>query len=124
MPEYNPHRALRLNHLGTRLSTQYDRTGNLQDLEAAIEHANTTVEATPEDHPIRAASRVQRQQWRQHYEITIFKEGKEHCVIRIIYKTTLQFSFVIQVNQMLYITSQFTPPARLVKSMTPDTPKY
>ncbi|KAF8417327.1 hypothetical protein EV426DRAFT_721276 [Tirmania nivea] len=42
-----------LNNLGIYLKRRYERTGNLQDLEAAIEHANTALEATPEDHPNR-----------------------------------------------------------------------
>ena len=37
------------------LFRRYEQTGSLQDLEAAIVHAEAAVEATPEDHPDKAA---------------------------------------------------------------------
>ncbi|KAF8430063.1 CHAT domain-containing protein [Tirmania nivea] len=53
--EDHPDRAVRLNNLSSHLNSRYERTGNLQDLEAAI-----TVRATPEIHPERATFRYKR----------------------------------------------------------------
>ena len=47
-PEDHPDKAEWLNNLGVMLSSRYKRTGNLQDLEAAVE-------AKPEDHPSKAS---------------------------------------------------------------------
>ena len=47
-------RAGRLNNLGNHFLCRYERSGNLQDLEAAIARSQAAVEATPEDHPDRA----------------------------------------------------------------------
>jgi len=44
----------RLSNISVRLIRRYERAGNLQDLGAAINHAETAVKATPEDHPGRA----------------------------------------------------------------------
>ena len=40
-----------MGNLGYYLSMRYYRTGNLEDLEAAIDHTETALKATPEDHP-------------------------------------------------------------------------
>jgi len=53
-PEDHPGRGGWLSDLGNHLSRQYERTGNLQDLEAAIGLSEEAVEATPGDHPDRA----------------------------------------------------------------------
>ena len=50
-PDGHPNVAGQLNNLGSCLSSRYERTVNLQDLEAAINHTQTAVDATPEDHP-------------------------------------------------------------------------
>lgn len=54
-PEYHPGRAQRLINLQAYRGSRYQRTGNLQDLEAAIAISEATVEAIPEDHPNRVA---------------------------------------------------------------------
>jgi len=41
-------------NLGLQLSHRYDRTGNLQDLEAAVAQSEAALEVTPEGHPGRA----------------------------------------------------------------------
>ncbi|KAL2195348.1 CHAT domain-containing protein [Corynascus similis CBS 632.67] len=45
----------RLNNLGVMLQCRYERTGEMADLEEAIEMARQAVESTPHDHPGRAA---------------------------------------------------------------------
>ncbi|GKZ32885.1 hypothetical protein AbraIFM66950_002571 [Aspergillus brasiliensis] len=53
-PADYPDRALYLNSLSRYLSSRFNRTGNLDDLEAAISHARDAVAATPVNHPNRA----------------------------------------------------------------------
>ena len=48
-PEDHPDKAARLNSFGAFLGRRYQQTGNLQDLEAAIMHAEAAVDGTPED---------------------------------------------------------------------------
>jgi len=52
-PEDHPGRVTKLCNLGTYLSNRYERTRNLQDLEAAIARTEEAVQAIPEDHPTR-----------------------------------------------------------------------
>lgn len=47
-PDENPDQAVRLNNLSIHLASRYERTGNFQDLEAAILYASRAVAATPE----------------------------------------------------------------------------
>ena len=54
LSEDRPARAALLGSLGKCLGRRYCRTGNLQDLEAAIAHLGAAVEATPEGHHDRA----------------------------------------------------------------------
>jgi len=53
-PQNHPERAEWLSILGIQLYTRYKRTGNLQDLEAAIAQSAAAVQATPEYHHERA----------------------------------------------------------------------
>ncbi|KAJ5151471.1 Tetratricopeptide-like helical [Penicillium canariense] len=43
--------ASHLNNLANMLSARYDRTGNSDDLQNAVRHAQRAVDTTPEDHP-------------------------------------------------------------------------
>ncbi|KAK6356066.1 hypothetical protein TWF718_000440 [Orbilia javanica] len=54
-PQNHPNRAGRLNNLGSRLGTRFDRTGSINDLNRAVEAADMAINATPQDHPNRAA---------------------------------------------------------------------
>ncbi|RYP13603.1 hypothetical protein DL765_006804 [Monosporascus sp. GIB2] len=54
-PEDHRDRAGNLKNLGSKLFSRYERTGNMNDLEAAILKAEIAVSAIPEDHPDRAA---------------------------------------------------------------------
>jgi tetratricopeptide (TPR) repeat protein len=51
--DHSDHAAY-INNLSHRFSSRYDRTGNLDDLEAAISHAQDAVANTPADHHDRA----------------------------------------------------------------------
>ncbi|CAG7990217.1 unnamed protein product, partial [Penicillium salamii] len=53
-PVDHPDRTSCLNNLSNRLSSRYERAGNLDDLEAAISRAQDAAQATPVDHPNRA----------------------------------------------------------------------
>ena len=44
-----------MSNLGTYLGSRYDRTGNLQDLQAAINYAERSMETVQDNHPDRAA---------------------------------------------------------------------
>jgi len=50
-PDDHPDRARWLNNLGSYLSSRFERTGVLEDLETAINCAETALEATPKGHP-------------------------------------------------------------------------
>jgi predicted RNase H-like HicB family nuclease len=53
-PDDHPDKAGRLNNLGNKLKSRYERTGMMRDLEEAIETARKAVELTPDDHPDKA----------------------------------------------------------------------
>ena len=53
-PEGDTDRASGMSMLGVHLGKRYEQTGNLADLDAAIEKFEEAVEATPEGHPDRA----------------------------------------------------------------------
>jgi len=53
-PDDHPNRAGRLNSLGTILFDRYERTGNADDLDAAISKAEEAVASTPLNHSDRA----------------------------------------------------------------------
>ncbi|KAH7232458.1 CHAT domain-containing protein [Fusarium solani] len=53
--ENDPNWAGRVNNLAVMLQGRYERTGNVADLEEAIDVARQAVAATPDDHPDRAA---------------------------------------------------------------------
>jgi len=53
-PECHPLQEVRLYNLGNQLSSRCERTGNTQDLDAAIARSTAAVDGTPEDHPGRA----------------------------------------------------------------------
>lgn len=50
-PEDHLYYATWLSKLGSHLSSRYERTDNLQDLEAAIYQSERAMKATPEDDP-------------------------------------------------------------------------
>ncbi|RPB27802.1 hypothetical protein L211DRAFT_778853 [Terfezia boudieri ATCC MYA-4762] len=54
IPESHPNRATCLNNLGNCLNWRYERAGNLEDLEAAINSTQAAVKAMQDDHPGRA----------------------------------------------------------------------
>ncbi len=54
-PHDHPDRAAYLNNLGNKLGRRFERTGEMADLEEAIETARNAVQSTPHDHPNRAA---------------------------------------------------------------------
>ncbi|KAB5581191.1 CHAT domain-containing protein [Coniochaeta sp. 2T2.1] len=53
-PDDHPDRAGRLNNLGNKLESRYERTGAMADVEEAITVARQAVSSTPDDHPGRA----------------------------------------------------------------------
>ncbi|EXM12961.1 hypothetical protein FOTG_18569 [Fusarium oxysporum f. sp. vasinfectum 25433] len=54
-PDDHPTRAVWLNGLGTKLSRRYERTGEMADLEEAIDLSKQALGSTPDDYPNRAA---------------------------------------------------------------------
>ncbi|KJZ72809.1 hypothetical protein HIM_07753 [Hirsutella minnesotensis 3608] len=54
-PQGHPDRPGRLNNLGNRLGSRFERTGSMDDLSLAVEVADMAVAATPQGHPDRAA---------------------------------------------------------------------
>ncbi|KAH6883559.1 CHAT domain-containing protein [Thelonectria olida] len=54
-PDDHPDKAGWLNNLGISLERQYERTGEMAELEEAIGIARQAVDSTPDDHPDRAA---------------------------------------------------------------------
>ncbi len=55
-PRDHPDRAGCLSNLGTKLlQSRFERTGEMANLEEAIETAREAVQSTPHDHPDRAA---------------------------------------------------------------------
>ncbi|XTI93403.1 TPR-like protein [Cenococcum geophilum] len=50
-PKDHPDLAGRLNNLGNKLKSRYERTGKIEDLEEAILVARQAVDVTPKDHP-------------------------------------------------------------------------
>jgi len=53
-PEDHPDHARCLSHLSGHFNGRYERSGNLQDLETAINHIELALQGTPEHHPSRA----------------------------------------------------------------------
>jgi hypothetical protein len=50
-PDDHPNLATRLNNLGSKLESRFERTGSMEDLEEASQRAGQAVSATPDDHP-------------------------------------------------------------------------